>query len=1584
MDSKYDNLNKNIDLWKEKLLDISLNNQAVNFKKRKTSTVEVLFPSIETFLNDFISSKKVVFAEPFDNKNEEEELDLFEDEVDVYYWEEKETITVQGIQLEKKERYSSDELRSVINAYNRKNKKNNLFSSYDGLTQRRALRLLMKNASTFKEENAISVLYFAIGFIKWFEGKDSNISHSAPLLFVQAELTQESFDAPFMVNFEEAELLVNDSIIRRLMQDFNLDITYEFNNGENSVYEQYLSYKQYVEQKFTDERWKINDNIFLGIFSFSRINMVRDLEENRNNILANPLLQQISGINEEIFDSGFVNEKDIDEIINPNNYYHALEADSSQEIAIQSAINGKSFVLQGPPGTGKSQTITNIITELIANGKKVLFVAEKKAALDVVYNNLKKVGLNDFALPIHNTKLNKKEIVYELANTLEKGLTSNRIDQGFSDNAINHYKISKDYLNTYANNLISKRAPLNKSAYELYGILLKYQNYPHIQFKIDNVTDVDDETLFRQKTYINNLYQTLKTLNFSPENDAFFGLKADELSINDKELLFSQIEKMILCLEGIREDAAKISYFDISNENFIENLVHFGKILEHLSLVETISKSIIDLENIENEIISYSRLLTLKEQIISTKELLFLNFDKEILNIEGDKLFRVVRSKRHIFKRIFSKQYKNIKKEILLYKKVPKIRYKGLLLALEQLVNIQNCSKEFDEIIEKLIFKISHYELDEIKQTLRNLIWYRDFKNLLDTVITPSNSFRVALNGDILHVVTNVINKKEPFCIMQQQYQAKLENLEKTLSDLQSNFYFQEVTFATLNANKLDMKLLLMESKKETINSYLLYNRARYVANKNGLEDFTLEIRKAHLQQDFYEIYLRRFYTLLVDEYLNSSFPHFDGKFYDEMRKEFAKGEKTIQKMAEYNVENKIVDRIPNYEGIEGFNSEIIILRSEANKSRRIMPFRQLFNQIPNLIMKLKPCLMMSPLSVSSYLRNSDIHFDVVIFDEASQVKPENAIGALFRADQYIIVGDREQLPPTNFFQNIDYDEFEEMSEESMYDTSGYDSILELASAHLGNIRLKWHYRSKFEELIYPSNMQIYGDLITFPSQSLQNEYEGVQFIFANGIYVNNQNEAEADKVIELLMKIYDKFETNRSIGVVTFNIRQQTLIERKINNLRRKHPEYEPLFSAELKEPFFIKNIETVQGDERDIIIMSVLYGPDGRGVIRHNFGPLNQENGYRRLNVAVTRAKIGLLLVTSLRGTDIDLNRAKSRGAKFLKFYLNYAEFGPDEKVDEINDFAISESPFEDDVYNELIKLGYTVKKQVGSSGYRIDLAIVNPRVPSNYILAIECDGATYHSSKSARDRDRLRQDVLEARGWVVYRIWSTDWIKNKQQQILKLQKFIENLTSSSRNLPKKEEVFIPVEKVERPIKQIKFDLYPNHDDVYNESLSARTYVNVVYHIILKTSPIAFDEIKRIVPPLWDRKLFSSFVAGKFRNIIDELVSKRKIIEKNGFFISISSEINFRMVDENSTRRKFVNIHREELSAGILKIVEEVETIDKKTLFGQIINYCGYASLSQSMNEYLESVLKYMAKQGKIFIEDNLVKLVLTTDSF
>ncbi|MGN0422542.1 MAG: AAA domain-containing protein, partial [Lachnospiraceae bacterium] len=499
----------------------------------------------------------------------------------------------------------------------------------------------------------------------------------------------------------------------------------------------------------------------------------------------------------------------------------------------------------------------------------------------------------------------------------------------------------------------------------------------------------------------------------------------------------------------------------------------------------------------------------------------------------------------------------------------------------------------------------------------------------------------------------------------------------------------------------------------------------------------------------------------------------------------FVKTDEKQYALSQKRIRDRIISTYPRTNQMAKAGSELGILRHEMEKKRRIMPLRKLFQSIPNLLLTLKPCLMMSPLSVAYFLEAGSYQFDMVIFDEASQIFPQDAIGAIFRAKQVVIAGDTKQLPPTSFFASSTGNGDDVFDDEDSYDDEVYYSILEETANILPNRTLLWHYRSKHEHLIAFSNQEIYkGELVTFPSSNESERDTGVEFVYVEDGYYEgggkNCNVLEARRIVQLIKEHIDRHPT-RSLGVIAFSEKQQNAIALEVQRFREKNSEYEEFFAEGKEDEFFIKNLENVQGDERDTIIFSVGYAKTKEQKANNKpmamrFGPLGVQGGERRLNVAITRAKTNVKLVSSILPSDIDLNRTESDGVRMLRSYIEFAMNG-DATIAAARANAKPDD-FVDAVAKFLTEHGYKVSQYVGCSGYKIDIAVEHPsEIIHQFAAGIECDGYSYASSRTARDRDRLRGSVLKNMGWNMYRVWSAEWYKNPEVEGEKLLAFIKS---------------------------------------------------------------------------------------------------------------------------------------------------------------------------------------------------------------
>lgn len=574
----------------------------------------------------------------------------------------------------------------------------------------------------------------------------------------------------------------------------------------------------------------------------------------------------------------------------------------------------------------------------------------------------------------------------------------------------------------------------------------------------------------------------------------------------------------------------------------------------------------------------------------------------------------------------------------------------------------------------------------------------------------------------------------------------------------------QRRAFAEHPAEWLAQQAAGLLAEQNGLHAWCAWRNAQAAARAEGLGALADAIEAGRIApaqalQAFEVNYARWWLALAVDE--DEVLKRFVSAEHERRIAEFRALDDEFTAVTRQWIRARLCAGLPTADSIQR-HSEWGILRREITKKRQHLPLRQLLEQIPTAVLRLTPCLLMSPLSIAQYLSAETSNFDIVIFDEASQIPVWDAIGAMARARQVVMVGDPKQLPPTNFFDRAD------SSDEDSPEVEGdMESILdECLGASLPTRNLSWHYRSRHESLIAFSNHRYYGGgLVTFPSPVTDDR--AVSFHPVAGRYEKggariNQPEAKT-LVADLVQRLRSPGfrEAGTTVGVVTFNSEQQSLIEDLLDEERRRDPELESFFSDAQLEPVFVKNLESVQGDERDIMYFSITYGPDISGAVSMNFGPLNRDGGERRLNVAVTRARQELRIFSSLRGEQMDLSRTKAAGVRDLKHFLEFAERGPralaESHQGSQGDF---DSPFEASVAQALERKGWRVHTQIGASSFRVDLGVVHPDYPGSYLAGVECDGATYHRSATARDRDKLREQVLRGLGWQILRIWSTDW--------------------------------------------------------------------------------------------------------------------------------------------------------------------------------------------------------------------------------
>jgi hypothetical protein len=739
---------------------------------------------------------------------------------------------------------------------------------------------------------------------------------------------------------------------------------------------------------------------------------------------------------------------------------------------------------------------------------------------------------------------------------------------------------------------------------------------------------------------------------------------------------------------------------------------------------------------------------------------------------------------------------------------------------------------------------------------------------------------------------------------------------------------------------------------------------------------------------------------------------------HEQLIADFGKLDQELIRLSSNRVIEAANDRKPQDILIQANDSEVTTLLKEAVKKRRLMPIRTLLQRIPNLLSRLKPCLLMSPMSVSQFIPPELMKFDVILFDEASQIVPEDAIGTIYRGKAIVVAGDNKQLPPTSFFQkslleDLDWDE---VGDE---DVEVFDSILdEVVGVGLPVKTLRWHYRSKHEELIAFSNHYFYDDtLITFPSAIARHEALGVKLVYvADGVYDRGgrrNNLKEAETVADLVFEHFKRYPKT-TLGVVTFSIAQMDAVEEAIEQRRKLHPECEHFFKEDRLEGFFVKNLENVQGDERDVIILCLGYGRDNQGKMTMNFGPVNRAGGERRLNVAVTRARERTILVTSIRSSDIDLESAKSEGTVKLHDYLEYAEKGPETLKPSDLPPVEFEFPLEEDVAMVLSRLGYAVLPHVGCSSCPIDMGVVDPHDSGNYLLGIEFDGTTYLQSSSARDRDRLREQVLNQLGWRVHHVWSPAWVARRDSEIRRLSHALKeahkfqlekvvpcsNVDSVEEEDDLEQEVdvqkvqFAGVEKIGVPyrVHTLKAEFTSNvkvpssryggvdRADEFqfqgNRPLQSRR----LEELVQAEGPVHFDYAVKRLASAWGIKRKSPKIVRAVREALNFLIVNQKVVLKGNFLWPPELQdapARTPVSGVPETKRKPEHIPPEEIENAMKNIAQYALSISPESLITETAKVFGFTRSGEKSRKRFSDIYKRLLWEKKLICTNDLVTL-------
>ncbi|MBQ9118374.1 MAG: DUF4011 domain-containing protein [Clostridia bacterium] len=1314
--------------WERRLLDLSMKNALLNFSVDK-GAFHLLSASAEQTLSTLTQGGCTIAAATQDV------LDFSKKK---------------GLEKGTKPRYLSDlialeQSSSILRTYTK---------SQD--LEEIALRLIRKNKEA-DEEYGAKILYLALGFLKW-QSKEDGKPKYAPLILQPVQLKKGKGGVTFTLSLLDEDFFINATLLEFLKQEFNLDARGLESAAEGMTVSEVFAAVRREIMPMKD--WKVLDEVCLSTFSFSRYQTWQDLRQNFQEFSQNPIVASL--LENKPFKGAGLDTTLQEDAAKPAFILTPLPADSKQWEAIAQSSLGKSFVLHGPPGTGKSQTITGMIANALYQGKRVLFVAEKQAALSVVKKRLDGLGLGDFCLELHSNKIGKTEVLRKLSDTLALAGSQKGVS----------YREKADALETLRERLDAPLVALHKprrlgvSFYQAMLLCLRYKNAPDIiNIETSFYDGLTEEKIHRYEEMMLSAAAAAKECG-GVYNSPFTGVNLTNYSVAVRDAVYCSAEVVLaeikhlnnyirLFLDLYRQKTSAITrkkldafyhvaeqlekgglnkYFKSSEEEFYAFFnankrldACLERYFDHYKKLVDVGKELPALiAFLEGEAQDYKKNRLVHAVVKRLQRVAFTQPDEEELRSHLQLVADIYAAMRTIRENTdLSKHFTAAFGRVDYFE--GRKNFLADLYALHEVCSGLFLDYNADSFNSMCIRAASGYTRP-VLQGLRAAI---------DSFYAATDAFL-----DIIKARDNLTQEEEVLTYFGKKASALIENIDM----LASWCDYKET------AKKLDDEGLTF------VTDALEHGE---VTGENIVAAFEKNVYKNFLQTNLP---------------LDSGLASFSAAVMDEDTENLRKTTDAFARLSQETIRNELISHLPMPDTEDSLSVELLAFRRLSKNNLRGVGLRKFFEEIPRLLRVIAPCMMMSPNSVAQYLAAQNGLFDLVIFDEASQMPTAEAIGAIARAKSAVIVGDPKQLPPTSFFTATYVDE-ENLENEDM------ESILDDCLAiGLPSKHLTWHYRSKHESLIAFSNATYYDNkLCTFPSPDALTQKVRLCYI-EEGVYdrgLTKRNKLEGDALVaEVIRRLKDDSACKSSLGVVTFSTAQKDYIERSLSAAIAKEGLEERAYERE--EPLFVKNLENVQGDERDVVLFSVCYGPDKYGRISLNFGPLNQAGGWRRLNVAVSRAREEMLVFSSMRGAMIDLSKTGSRGVAGLKAFLEFAEKGRTGLTMSLETLAKNKEGLGKYLAKELGGYGYECRYNVGVSDFKIDVAVVDPKDKHKFILAILCDG---NRDFSVKDRNVLQIQTLKRNNWNVARVYAVNYYHNPKREIKKLKDMLDKLTGADK---------------------------------------------------------------------------------------------------------------------------------------------------------------------------------------------------------
>ncbi len=1569
-------------VWERKLLDFSLRNTLLNFRATK-NTIRLMAADLGELENCLADGKDFLMMEvPAEWTGTLKDARIYESENEKAY--------IENIAVEEMKNHR---IRTFLKA-------EELDKSLKGL--QRAARVSM-------EENGTNTLYLALGFLRWYESDVSEKARYAPLVMIPVDLVRNFRNKGYVIRSRDEETQINITLLEYLKQDHGIKISGldPLPCDEHGI-DLPLVFNTIRQAIMEKRRWDIENMVFIGLFSFGRFVMWNDLRNRSQDLLENKVVASLmeGRMTWREEDLG-IDDTNLDEKIPPESMAVPLSADSSQMVAIAAAAGGQSFVLHGPPGTGKSQTITNMIANALYQGKSVLFVAEKMAALSVVRSRLEKIGLGPFCLELHSNKTNKTSVLNQLNQALEVGRIKS--PEEYQATAEELKKV-RGQLN-YIMEAIHRKREYGCSLYE--AISCYEQNIDRkdsVTFDREQINALTGERIADWVRLVKD-YEAAARIAGAYDQSPWVGYEGTQYSIELRDQLAKELqEKEAVCRQAASE-VSRIKEWscvaDGDSRDTVEKMLTLCGILKDPAPVLT---ALLDLPGYAGAIDRLYDLSAVGQEYQQKRSEILASYEQQILQYPaGDAALRYKQAQNSWFlPRLL--QTNKLLKEIRLYAKEPKAITKENLPAvyeqLSHLLELQNKIISVPPDVTSLTGGMyAGVDTDFAKLKAAADKTARLYQCMLSLSFTDREALiqRISMSGNMqMSSAAGIAQPQKNYAAAgNAQLQQILEHTEKldaairALDDMSGRYSInlaQEESGSRWLTDAADT-LARYQKSMDTFKEWVSFNQVEQQVKEQGLSqladayhDGTVRIDtmvSAVLCNLYYGLIVK---TITQDEKLN----HFQGSRYENLIADFDALLEKFQSLTIQELAARLSAKVPNSTVESAASSEMGILKKSIKSNGRMMSIRKLFNEIPTLLRKISPCMLMSPISVAQYIDPKFPKFDLVIFDEASQLETSEAVGTIARGDNVVVVGDPKQLPPTSFFSSHHTDE-------ENYQQEDLESLLDDCLAiSMPQKYLKWHYRSRHESLIAYSNTKYYDNkLYTFPSPN--DLISEVKLVPVKGSYdkgKTKQNRAEAEAVVaEIIRRLQDEELRKDSIGVVTFSSVQQNLIEDLLMEEYTKYPELGDR-DAQSEEPVFIKNLENVQGDERDVILFSIGYGPDENGKVSMNFGPINQEGGWRRLNVAISRARKSMIVYAVIRPEQIDLSRTRSEGVAGLKGFLEYAARGRSALAVRAEHLNIRKDGLTEEIAGAIEAMGYTVRTNIGDSKYKLDIGVIHPQYPDIYLLGILLDGENSREASLSKDRYILQPGVLEGLGWKIMRVWALDYldhskkvlgeIDSKIKELLEQEKTAVNAggnTTDETDKGTRQPVFEKISEDEMPSgKKLPYQSVAiakkGESENFYEPESQQTIRQLAVQILINEAPVSRKLMLRKILSAWEIARVGSRVEHIFDTALQNVQKSETSEAGNIFYWRVDQKPeeydNYRAEDQSGNHRSMDEIAVQEILCAILEVLAEQVAVTGEDLIRETGKKFGYTRIGTVIEKAVANAVAYGVEQGKIKEKD------------